>query len=69
MTNTGNVTLDPVTVDDPTVGPVTCPVGPLAPGDSVTCGPVTYTLTQADVDAGIGGQHRDHDRRTPTAPT
>ncbi|MEZ5191694.1 MAG: hypothetical protein R2734_03695 [Nocardioides sp.] len=52
VTNTGNVTLDPVTVDDPKVGPVTCPAGPLAPGDSVTCGPVTYTLTQVDVDAG-----------------
>ncbi|MEZ5191678.1 MAG: hypothetical protein R2734_03615 [Nocardioides sp.] len=25
MTNTGNVTLDPVTVDDPLVNPVTCP--------------------------------------------
>ncbi|MEZ5191683.1 MAG: hypothetical protein R2734_03640 [Nocardioides sp.] len=49
MTNTGNVTLDPGdAADDPTVGPVTCPAGPLAPGDSVTCGPVTYTLTQAD---------------------
>ncbi|MEZ5191675.1 MAG: hypothetical protein R2734_03600 [Nocardioides sp.] len=46
------MTLDPVTVDDPTVGPVTCPAGSLAPGDSITCGPVTYTLTQADVDSG-----------------
>ena len=26
VTNTGNVTLDPVTVDDPLVGPVDCPV-------------------------------------------
>ncbi|MEZ5191686.1 MAG: hypothetical protein R2734_03655 [Nocardioides sp.] len=33
VTNTGNVTLTRVTVDDPTVGPVTCPAGPLAPGD------------------------------------
>jgi uncharacterized repeat protein (TIGR01451 family) len=52
VTNTGNVTLDPVVVDDPTVGPVTCPAGPLAPGASVDCGPVTHVLTQADVDAG-----------------
>ncbi|MEZ5191680.1 MAG: hypothetical protein R2734_03625 [Nocardioides sp.] len=31
VTNTGNVTLDPVTVDDPLVNPVTCPAGPVAP--------------------------------------
>ena len=52
VTNTGNLTLDPVTVDDPLVGPVTCPAGPLAPGATVACTAVTYTLTQADVDAG-----------------
>ena len=52
VTNTGNVTLDPVSVDDPLVGPVTCPAGPLAPGATVACSAVTYTLTQADVDAG-----------------
>ncbi len=52
VTNTGTVTLDPVTVSDPKVGPVTCPSGALAPGDSVTCTPTSYPLTQADVDAG-----------------
>ena len=56
VTNTGNVTLNPVTVHDPLFGGaspnVTCPAGPLAPGDSVTCSTRTYTLTQADVDAG-----------------
>ncbi|MEZ5093189.1 hypothetical protein [Nocardioides sp.] len=51
VTNSGNVTLDPVTVADSLVS-VTCPAGPLAPGDSVTCGPVSYTLTQVDVDSG-----------------
>ena len=51
VTNTGNVTLDPVSVDDPKVGSVTCPVTKLAPGASTTC-TATYTLTQADVDAG-----------------
>ncbi|MFN8195561.1 MAG: GEVED domain-containing protein [Nocardioidaceae bacterium] len=51
VTNTGNVTLDPVGVDDPTVGPVSCPATTLAPGASTTCA-ATYTLTQADVDAG-----------------
>lgn len=52
VTNTGAVALDPVTVRDPRVGPVTCPTGPLAPGASRTCSTVTYALTQADVDAG-----------------
>ena len=52
MTNTGNVTLDPISVTDPVLGPVTCPVTPLAPGASTTCTPIAYTLTQADVDAG-----------------
>ncbi|MGL5811402.1 MAG: beta strand repeat-containing protein, partial [Nocardioides sp.] len=51
VTNTGNVTLDPVSVDDPKAGAVTCPVTILDPGDSTTC-TATYTLTQADVDAG-----------------
>ena len=51
VTNTGNVTLDPISVDDPRVGTVTCPVTVLAPGVSTTCS-ATYVLTQADVDAG-----------------
>ena len=37
VTNTGNVTLDPVTVDDDILGPVTCPETSLAPGTSETC--------------------------------
>src|SRR6201999_3500051 len=53
VTNTGNVTLSNVTVSDTLNGlsAVTCPVTPLAPGDSTTC-TATYTTTQADVDAG-----------------
>jgi len=51
VTNTGNVTLDPVAVDDPKVGTVSCPATSLAPGASTTC-TATYTLTQADVDSG-----------------
>ncbi len=59
VTNTGNVTLTPVTVHEGafsgsgTVSPVSCPAGAnsLAPGASVTC-TATYTITQADVDAG-----------------
>ena len=52
VTNTGNVTLDPVSrLLIPKTGPVSCPVTVLAPGESTTC-TATYTLTQADVDAG-----------------
>ena len=56
VTNTGNVTLRNLAVDDPMLGSVTCPTPPapgLAPGDSVTCtADNLYAVTQADVDAG-----------------
>ncbi len=51
MTNTGNVTLDAITVTDPLCTLSPSGTGPLAPSQSrgYTCG---YTVTQADVDAG-----------------
>ena len=56
VTNTGNVTLTSVAVDDPTVGPTTCPTPTapgLAPGSAETCtADAVYTVTQADVDRG-----------------
>ena len=53
VTNTGNVTLNPVTVTDPMTGlsAINCPTSSLAPGVSETC-TATYTTTQADLDAG-----------------
>ena len=51
LTNTGARTLTDVTVDDPKLGPVTCPATTLAPAASTTC-TATYAITQADVDAG-----------------
>jgi uncharacterized repeat protein (TIGR01451 family) len=53
VSNTGNVTLNPVTVTDPMTGlsAITCPNSSLTPGASETC-TATYTTTQADVDAG-----------------
>ncbi|MFE6748034.1 GEVED domain-containing protein [Kitasatospora purpeofusca] len=59
VTNTGNVTLTGVTVTEGTftgtgpLSPIDCPEGArsLEPGRVVTC-TATYTVTQADVDAG-----------------
>ncbi|MFK0240318.1 hypothetical protein ACIQTX_05595 [Microbacterium sp. NPDC090281] len=53
--NTGDVTLTSAAITDPLLGgAVACAAfaTPLVPGGSVTCAPVSYTLTQADVDAG-----------------
>ena len=57
VTNTGNVTLHALHVDEGsftghgTMSPITCPVTTLAPAATTTC-TATYTVTQADVDAG-----------------
>ena len=53
VTNSGGVTLNPVTVTDamPGLSAVTCPDTTLAPAAFETC-TATYTTTQADVDAG-----------------
>jgi len=57
VTNTGNVTMSNVSVADTgftgsgALSPVTCPTTTLAPAESTTC-TATYTITQADVDAG-----------------
>jgi uncharacterized repeat protein (TIGR01451 family) len=58
VTNTGNVTIHGVAIDDTaftgtgTLSPVTCPVTTLAPGQSTTC-TATYIVTDADMDAGM----------------
>jgi hypothetical protein len=56
ITNTGNVPLTDVTLSDPIVSPIGCPSGhpiaSLAPGAAETCSG-SYTLLQADVDAGV----------------
>ncbi|WP_458112617.1 hypothetical protein M1D88_00175 [Arthrobacter sp. R1-13] len=54
VTNTGNVTITEVRVDDPKAGAVTCSENVLAPGASTTCSAdERYVVTQADVDAGF----------------
>ena len=53
VTNTGNVTLTNVTVTDPMVTVVGGPIATLAVGESdSTTFTATYTITQADIDAG-----------------
>ena len=68
VTNTGNVTLTNVQVQDPMLGPVTCAATTLAPAEKTTCTAAPYTVTAADVgngsvvnkatasaDGGVGG--------------
>jgi uncharacterized repeat protein (TIGR01451 family)/LPXTG-motif cell wall-anchored protein len=52
VTNTGNVTLTNLTVTDPMLAGVTCPVTTLAPGETTTCSAPPYTVTAQDVTAG-----------------
>jgi uncharacterized repeat protein (TIGR01451 family) len=57
VTNTGNVTITDPTIDEGEftgsgdLSAIDCPAGAVAPGDDITC-TATYTVTQADVDAG-----------------
>ncbi|MFD6056233.1 hypothetical protein [Agromyces sp. NPDC060279] len=57
VTNTGNVTVTGLAITEDAFSgsgpenPITCPSTPLPPGRQATC-TTTYTLTQADVDAG-----------------
>ena len=52
VTNNGDVALSDMGVTDSKVGPVACPTTSLDFGPTVIC-TATYTLTQADVDAGV----------------
>ena len=53
VTNSGNTTITgPIQIDDNLITPAfTCLAGPLAPGAQSTCS-ATYTIQQADLDAG-----------------
>jgi uncharacterized repeat protein (TIGR01451 family) len=73
VTNTGNVTLADVHVDEGTftghgsMSPITCPITTLAPGVATTC-TATYTVTQADVDAGSVENAATATGTPPTGP-
>ncbi|WP_420367184.1 DUF7507 domain-containing protein [Curtobacterium sp. L1-20] len=83
VTNTGNVTITDPTIDDSKfsgtgqLSPITCPAesATMAPAAVVTC-TATYTLTQADVDAGkvtntatVGGKTPDGGNTPPSPPS
>ncbi|MFF2662900.1 hypothetical protein ACFVUH_36800, partial [Kitasatospora sp. NPDC058032] len=51
VTNAGTVPIDNLGVNDPKVGPVSCPVSTLAPHTTVTC-TATYLVTAADAQSG-----------------
>ncbi|MCH8614463.1 DUF7507 domain-containing protein [Arsenicicoccus dermatophilus] len=67
--NTGNVTLNPVTVTDGKVGLASraCGTGPLLPGASRTCLTTPYVLTQADIDGGSVDNSAIAHGTTPTS--
>ncbi|WP_188504103.1 CshA/CshB family fibrillar adhesin-related protein, partial [Parapedobacter pyrenivorans] len=52
VTNTGNVTMEGITIDDPKItNPIVLDATTLAPGETAT-GTATYTVTQVEKDAG-----------------
>ena len=65
--NTGNVTLNPVTVTDDHLGPITLLATSLAPG-ATTTGTATLTLTQALLDAGSQTNIATATGTPPTGP-
>ncbi|MBN8728049.1 MAG: DUF11 domain-containing protein, partial [Xanthomonadales bacterium] len=67
--NTGDVTLTGVSVNDPLLGgTIACAPATLAPGSSATCGPVDYTVTAADVQAGHVANTATASGTPPTVP-
>jgi uncharacterized repeat protein (TIGR01451 family) len=69
VTNTGNVTLNPVTITDPMAGlsAVSCPGGSLIAAASEIC-TATYTTTQADVDTGSMSNTATANGTPPSGP-
>ena len=52
VTNTGNVALTGITLNDDVLGAITCPATSLAVGANMTC-TATYSITAGDVTAGL----------------
>ncbi|MDR0960374.1 MAG: DUF11 domain-containing protein [Propionibacteriaceae bacterium] len=68
ITNTGGVTVSAPAIDDPKLtaagATVTCPADPIDPGATARC-TATYTVTQADVDAGSVANSATATGKTP----
>ncbi|WP_454154039.1 DUF7507 domain-containing protein [Kitasatospora griseola] len=64
VTNSGNVPIDNLTVNDPKIGGISCPVTTLAVGQTVTC-TATYVVTPAD---GAAGHIANTAQATGTTP-
>ena len=61
VTNTGNVTLNPVTVNDSILGAVSCPAAPLAPGGAATCSATAPAIAGQQTNVGTAtGQGVDN---------
>ncbi|MFD8483924.1 hypothetical protein [Kitasatospora sp. NPDC059673] len=67
VTNSGNVPVANLAVDDPKVGPITCPVSTLQVGETVTC-TATYLVTAADAAAGHVANTAQAHGTTPGGP-
>jgi uncharacterized repeat protein (TIGR01451 family) len=67
VTNTGNAPLRGITVTDSKIGRVRCMAAVLLPGASTTCH-ASYTITQADMDAGHATNVATATGRPPTGP-
>ncbi|MFJ1796334.1 DUF7507 domain-containing protein [Kitasatospora griseola] len=67
VTNSGNVPIDNLAVNDPKVGPITCPVSRLDLGQTVTC-TATYVVTAADASAGHVANTAQATGTTPGGP-
>ena len=69
VTNTGNVALTLIAVDDPKLGgAIPCASTSLAPGASMTCPPKTYPLTLADLNASTVVNTATVTGKPPTGP-
>ncbi len=53
MTNVGNINLHDLTFQDQDIDHFFCNIQPLLLGESYVCGPISYDLTQSDIDAGF----------------
>jgi len=68
VTNLGNTTLNAISVTDPKVSGITCVATSLAPGQTTSCAGNSYTLLQADIDAGQVQNQATVSGTPPTGP-